>query len=147
MSNDPAEIDVSREIGTNFHWGNLRGIGGGQGLEHTPWNTLKDGTDEERLDILREERDKDHGAHENESAEHGPLVTGLVRDPTVEIESENLSALASSADGSLPLGTDDFIAGAGCGTGVNLVAKAVPEPNKGLVKRQRATLALRRLTV
>jgi len=97
-------------------------------LENPPRDALEDGTGEEGLDVLREERDEDHGSHEEKRAEHGLLVSDLVGYPTIEVETEDLTNLSCSADGSLPAGADDSVTWKGVVAGVDLITKPVSEP-------------------
>lgn len=128
LTNNPAQVDIGGEISTDLDGSNFRGVGSRERLENTPRDALEDGTGEEGLDILREERDEDHGSHEDERAEHGLLVPDLVGDPTIKVQTEDLTNLSSSADGSLPSGADNSVARKGIVAGVDLITKPVSEP-------------------
>ena len=42
LTDDPAEIDVCAEVGTESNRADFRGVGSGKSLEHTPWDTAED---------------------------------------------------------------------------------------------------------
>ena len=59
MAKDPAEVDVSGEVGAQSDGGDFGGVGGGDGLEDAPRKTAEDFADEEHLDVDGEEGDED----------------------------------------------------------------------------------------
>lgn len=52
LTNNPAQIDIGGEVCTDLDWSNFRGVGCGEGLENTPWNTLENSGDDESLNVL-----------------------------------------------------------------------------------------------
>ena len=55
----PAHGDPRREVASHGERGDFGGVGGGEGLEDTPWETTDEVTGEQHLDVLSEEQDED----------------------------------------------------------------------------------------
>ncbi|KAI6767711.1 hypothetical protein HG530_005720 [Fusarium avenaceum] len=69
LAEDPAEVDVGGQVGSEVGRADFRGVGGGEGLEDSPGNTDEDLSNEELNKRLREEDDEDEADASNESAD------------------------------------------------------------------------------
>jgi len=57
LTKAPAGVDVRRQIATKSHGADLRSVGDGEGLEHTPRNTTQNLSYLKMDDVLRREED------------------------------------------------------------------------------------------
>lgn len=110
LTNNPAEVDIGREVWSKNDGGNIRSIGQGESLENTPRDTEQDLAGKDHLDVLGKEDDEDEGNHEHLGEDHGLLVANGIRHPAVEIETDDLAAHASDLDVCLPVRRDDLAA-------------------------------------
>jgi len=106
LPENPAEIDVSSEVGTECDGADFRGIGSRHGLEDSPRNTLQDITDEEGLKVLCEERDEDESNHHGERGHHSVAVTDSVDNDTSSVETKNFSHESTIREAGLPFRGD-----------------------------------------
>ena len=61
----PAHGHPGGQVATHGGGADLGGVGGGEGLEDTPWDTADDVSGQKHLDARGEEEDEDGGAHED----------------------------------------------------------------------------------
>jgi hypothetical protein len=102
LAENPAEVDVGSEISAEVGRADLRGVGGGEGLEDTPGNTDKDLSNEKLNQRLGEEDDEDEANAANESTDQGLAITEAISDDTVEEKTDDLTAESSVGETRLP---------------------------------------------
>ena len=106
LSDDPAEVDICAEIGAKGDRADFGGVGSGEGLENTPWDTAEDFADQEGLDVVGEEGDEDECDHHCERGDHGLAVAKLLGDDTVDEETKDLTAKGTVAEAGFPWSRD-----------------------------------------
>lgn len=108
-----SQVSDSLTYSSQCRWNDFGSIGGGDDLEDTPRDTGQQVTDQDHLDVLSEEKDKDtgsHGAHSNHV--YGPVaVLGL--SPSVDQQSDDLSTRSCVVDTGLPVLGDKSLAALG----------------------------------
>jgi hypothetical protein len=102
LSNNPAEIDVCAEVGTKSDRADFGSVGGGESLENTPRDTAEDFANQESLDIVGKEWDKDECDHHGQGSQHGLSVAILFGDDAVDEETEDLTTESAVAESGFP---------------------------------------------
>lgn len=106
LTKNPATVDPSGEDGTQTGWGDVGGVGGGDGLEDTPRQTLEDLTDKEDGERRGIEGDKDECGDGSKGAEDGLAVTKALRSPTSELKTNQTTDESCVLQAGLPSGRD-----------------------------------------
>jgi hypothetical protein len=84
LAKTPTEVDVCGQISSQRHGAHLRGIGDGQGLEYTPWNTAKDLRNKQGLYVFGCEEDGRPSTDEDETGHNSISVTEAFRGPAID---------------------------------------------------------------
>lgn len=127
LADDPAEVDVCGEVSAESDRHDFGSVGGGNGLEDTPWQTAENLTGEEHGKVDSEEEDEEETNDGNHGTSDGLLVTETVLEDTGGHETENLANTGGVAETRTPCGANDRLS-----TGVDLVVEALNEGGEGV---------------
>lgn len=95
LADSPAEVDIGGEVTTEGDGADLGGVGDGDGLEDTPRDTTEDLGGEQSLYILSSEEYGDAARQPDEAANDGVAVSKTLRDPTVDEETNDGTAVGT----------------------------------------------------
>ncbi|KAI6765333.1 hypothetical protein HG531_012432 [Fusarium graminearum] len=98
LTNDPAKVDVGSKVWAQDNGRDVGSIGECEGLEDTPWKTEENVSGEEDVEVGRKEGEEDESDHEHLRSHHGLLVTEVIRNPTVDVETDDLTTHATDLD-------------------------------------------------
>lgn len=123
LTNDPTGVDVGGQVQSQNGRTNLRGVGNGQGLEGTPWQTQQKLTSKQCLNVWSKEHNEDETSNQEQRTNQRLSVADSVGDDTGEEQAENLTDVGGHGQGGLPLGWDLVLA-LGWVVGTELLHKA-----------------------
>jgi hypothetical protein len=130
LTYDPGEIDIGCQVSTDLQWSDLRGVGGGESLEDTPRNALKDLASEEGRKVLGKEGYEDENYHEDERAKHGLLIPDLVGNIPIKVQADGRTTLTTGTKIGLPIRRYDLRPWWGAFAGVGLVTETLLKSKK-----------------
>ncbi len=114
LANDPAQVDIGRQVGAKMSRAHLGCVGGRQGLEDAPRDTDENLSDEQLDQALGEEDDEDEADAGSQGADQGLAVSEAVGDDTVGEEAEDLTGQHTVGEARLP-GSRELVAAVGLG--------------------------------
>jgi hypothetical protein len=102
-SGSPAHGNPGCKVTTEGSGANFGGVGGGESLEDTPWDTTEEVTDEEHFDVDGEEEDEDGAGHESHGEHVNTSRAISLLKKTVEQKTKDRTTVVSSTNSTLPL--------------------------------------------
>lgn len=110
LTETPADVDVGSQVTTQGNGDDFRGVGDGECLEDTPWNTGQNLANLEGNDGLRSEENGDEAGQEREGHDESPPVAEFVRGPTIDHQTDDFANVDTVAETRLPCCRDLVIA-------------------------------------
>lgn len=96
------------------------GVGGGECLENSPWDTAEDFADDEHGKRVGKDHDEDETGESDDGGHHDDLGAIAVGGPTVDEKTEDTAGRRAVGESGLPLSGDNVTVG--CARGFNAEA-------------------------